>query len=199
MSNLPDNFRIPDQLIGPLTSSREVLDPFLSIRQREAIRNLAVIYAYAVDDCDIDRLRALFTDDASFDLSGRVVQGRDNVLALLEQSMTAFRMMLHTPDTHVVHLHKPDLAVGWASGHAELTGRRTTTVAAYRYADEYRRVDGDWRFAKRAARFLYAVPAPDYATLLSETDRIAFPGTAAKPADFPESLPTWQVRHQDGA
>lgn len=193
----PDEFRIPDQLIGPLTSRREFLDPFTALREREAIRNLAVIYSYAVDDCDIERLRVLFTDDASFDLSGQVVHDRDHVLALLEESMTGFRTMLHTPNTHLVHLHTPDRAVGWASGHAELTGNRTTVVAAYRYADEYQRVEGSWRFAKRAVRFQYAVPAQDYPTLLSASDRIAYPGTEARPADYPESLPTWRARHLD--
>lgn len=192
-----DAFRIPDPLIGPLTSHREILEPVLAVREREAIRNLAVIYAYAVDDCDLERLRMLFTDDAAFDLSGRLVVGRDDVLALLEESMTGFRMMLHTPDTHVVHLQKPDLALGWASGHAELTGNRTTVLAAYRYADEYRLVEGSWRFAKRAVRFQYAVPVQEYPNLLSSTDRIAYPGTDARAADYPESLRTWQARHLD--
>lgn len=191
---MTDPIRIPADAVAALTTP----DP-AGLADREAIRNLAIVYARAVDDHDPDTVAGLFTEDATFDNMGQVAHSRDGVLAQLSASMRGFRMMLHTPDTHVVELTGPDSARGWATGHAELVTRRTTVVAAYRYVDAYARVGQRWCFAARTVRFMYALPAEEYPTAMSGAERIRFPRSEPGPAAYPESLSTWQAFHPDGS
>lgn len=170
------------------------------LRDREAIRDLALLYTRAVDDHDIDTVVGMYTDDGVFDRRGDVAAGHTALRAAYAEAMDIYRMTLHTLDAHVVELTGDDTAAGWAAGHAELVTRRTTVLAAYRYDDEYRRVGDRWLFARRTIAFMYAVPADELAGGLSGTDRMRWPGTAPEPADYPESLPTWTTyRHRDTA
>ncbi|WP_051215711.1 nuclear transport factor 2 family protein [Granulicoccus phenolivorans] len=187
-----DPIRIPTDAVTALT----IPDP-AGLADREAIRSLAIVYARAVDDHDPETVAGLFTEDATFDNMGRVARGRDQVLAQLTASMRGFRMMLHTPDTHVIELNGAGAARGWATGHAELVTRRTTVLAAYRYLDGYARVGKRWCFTARTVRFMYAIPTEDYPSAMSRVDRIRFPRSEPGSAAYPEQLGTWQALHPE--
>jgi hypothetical protein len=66
-------------------------------------------------------------------------------------------------------------------------------LAAIRYADRYRRLQGRWRIAERVLSFFYYVPTAEYLDALG-------PGLAARmraydvarPADWPEGLESWR-------
>ena len=143
---------------------------------REQLRDLVARYALAVDDHDLPLLRTMFHPDAVFDRDGHLAHGWEAIAETLGASMAGFRRMLHTPHAAVVQLTGPDAASGASSGHAELVTRRGVVVAAYRYADEFARLDGRWVFTRRAVRFLYATSALEYAATLPEPDRVRFPG-----------------------
>lgn len=164
-----------------------------ALRDREAIRDLALLYTRAVDDHDIDAVVDMYTPDGVFERRGVAAAGREAIRAAYAEAMDLYRMTLHTLDAHVVHLTEGRTAVGWAAGHAELVTRRTVVVAAYRYADEYRCVDDRWLFARRSITFMYAVPIDEMAGALSGPYRMRWPSTAPEPADYPESLPTWST------
>lgn len=164
--------------------------PLADLLDREALRDLVLLYATAVDDHDLDTLELLFHPDAVFDRDGDLATGWPAIAETLGASMRGFQQMVHTPHAVVVDLGSPGSGVGASSGHAELVTRRGVVLAAYRYADEYARHDGRWVFGRRSVRFLYATSAIDYAETLAAVDRVRFPGetprpSAVRPADLP--------------
>lgn len=160
---------------------------------RQAIADLGVLYARAVDDHDIDTVVATYTADGIFERRGEQASGHDAIRAAYVQSFDTYVTMLHTSHPGVVVLHGDGTAVGWSHGHAELATRRTLILASFRYEDDYAVVDGEWRFAHRRITFMYAVPADQLATSFGSPDRMRWPGTDPEAADYPESAPTWDT------
>ncbi len=159
----------------------------------QAIRDLGVLYARAVDDHDIDAVVAMFTPDGVFERRGVAATGAEEIRAAYVASFDTYLTMLHTPHPGVVQLHGDGTASGWSHGHAELATRRTLVHASYRYEDDYRCVDGRWLFARRSLTFMYAVPADQMATSFGSVERMRWPGTEPAAADYPESSPTWDT------
>lgn len=160
---------------------------------RQAITDLGVLYARAVDDHDIDTLVGMFTPDGVFERRGVAATGPEEIRAAYVASFDTYRTMLHTPHPGVVVLHGDGTASGWSHGHAELATRSTLVLASYRYEDEYRCVDRRWLFAKRSITFMYAVPADEMAGSFGSVERMRWPRTAPEAADYPESSPTWDT------
>lgn len=158
---------------------------------RQAIADLGVLYARAVDDHDVDSVLAMYTADGVFDRRGVPATGPEELRAAYVESFETYRTMLHTPHPGVVRLHGDGTASGWSHGHAELATRRTLVLASFRYEDDYRCVDGRWRFARRSITFMYAVPADRMAESFGSAARMRWPGTEPEEADYPESSPTW--------
>lgn len=142
---------------------------------RESIRDLGALYAMAVDAHDLGALGLMFHPDVDLDRDGELARGRDEVLGLLQGSMAGFRRMVHTPETHVVHVDG-DHGSGVATAHAELVTSRGVVLAAHEYEDTYRVHDGRWVFTRRSIRFVYATRASDYSSTLSAEDRVRLPG-----------------------
>ncbi len=159
----------------------------------QAIRDLGVLYARAVDDHAIDALVAMYTPDGVFERRGVPAAGAAAIRAAYVASFDTYRTMLHTAHPGVVHLHGDGTAAGWSHGHAELATRRTLVQASYRYEDAYRYVDGRWLFARRSITFMYAVPADRMAASFGSAERMRWPGTEPETADYPETAPTWDT------
>lgn len=151
-----------------------------ALLDREELRDLVARYALAVDDHDLDALRAMFHPEAVFDRDGVEARGWPEIAAMLGASMRGFRRMLHTPHAAVVELRGADGASGVSSGHAELVTGRGVLLAAYRYADEFVRLGGRWVFTRREVRFIYATSAGEYAAVLPEEQRVRFPGESPR-------------------
>jgi uncharacterized protein (TIGR02246 family) len=159
----------------------------------QAIRDLGVLYARAVDDHDLDTLVAMFTPDGVFERRGVAATGSAEIRAAYVASFDTYRTMLHTAHPGVVQLHGDGTASGWSHGHAELATRSTLVMASYRYADDLRCVDGRWLFARRSITFMYAVPADQLATSFGSVERIRWPRTTPEAGDYPETSPTWDT------
>lgn len=164
-----------------------------------AIRELASAYAIACDEQDVSRLRGLFTDDAVFaSASGRMhAEGADAVCDLLARALANRGPSCHWTHDVIVHPDPVDAdrATGVVYSHAETTPDRVVSLAAMRYHDAYRRVEGAWRFARREISYLYYVPAEQYAAGLSAERRV-HAGGGVQAADYPETLPVWQAFRQ---
>jgi ketosteroid isomerase-like protein len=159
----------------------------------QAIRDLGVLYARAVDDHAIDALVAMYTPDGVFERRGVPAAGTAAIRAAYVASFDTYRTMLHTAHPGVVQLHGDGTASGWSHGHAELATRSTLVLASYRYEDDYRCQGGRWLFARRSITFMYAVPADQLAGSFGSVERIRWPRTAPEAADYPESSPTWET------
>lgn len=162
-------------------------------QDRQAIADLGVLYARAVDDHDIDTVVGTYTADGVFERRGVAATGAEEIRAAYVASFDTYRTMLHTPHPGVVRLHGDGTASGWSHGHAELATRRTLVLASFRYEDDYRCEDGRWRFARRSITFMYAVPADRMAESFGSAARMRWPGTEPEDADYPESAPTWDT------
>jgi len=165
------------------------------LEARSEISELVTAYAIACDEHDMPRLTSLFTEDAEFDSPSGLLRakGREEIAAMF---VRMFR--IRGPAYHWTHDHcirpdpqDPDRATGLILSHAETSPDNTVSLAAMRYEDEYRRVDGTWLFAKRVIHFLYYVPASQFPSALSHPLRLVA-GGERRPADYPETLPSWQ-------
>lgn len=161
------------------------------VRDREAIRDLALLYTRAVDGYDLDGVVDMYTEDGVFERRGRASEGREALRDAYAAPMRTYRTMIHRVDAHVVELTSADDAVGWVAGYAELADEHTVVAAVFRYDDVYRRVRNRWRFARRSIQFQYAMPFDVLAKGLTERDRLRWPGTEPCDADYPETLPGW--------
>ncbi len=164
------------------------------LEARENIRELAARYGQVVDDRDLAGVQALFTDDAVFRTQG----GEMNAMGLTAV-MDNFRARFHamTASGHFVHDHiisfdGDDSARGFVTSHAELVRNGESLLVAMRYADCYRCVSDQWKFAERVVSFFYYVPSARYSELLPKRNRVCGYGEPA-PADWPEGTATYKT------
>ncbi len=158
---------------------------------KDEIRELVVRYGLGVDGKDPAELRSIFTEDINFHAANGEFEFQGvNALVdfFLNQVAEVDRNSLHVTHGHIIDLdpNDPDSASGVLFGHAELIPRdpeEGSKLAALRYDDEYRRVDGRWRFSGRCLSFFYRLDAADYLQdIISDTPVKG--GETPLPADF---------------
>ena len=158
---------------------------------KDEIRELVVRYGLGVDGKDPAELRSIFTEDINFHAANGEFefQGVDALVDFfLNQVAEVDRNSLHVTHGHIIDLdpNDPDSASGVLFGHAELIPRdpeEGSKLTALRYDDEYRRVDGRWRFSERCLSFFYRLDAADYLQdIISDTPVKG--GETPLPADF---------------
>jgi hypothetical protein len=167
-------------------------DRLLRLADRLDIYELLARYSMARDDCDLTALLATFTADAEFERHGVISRGQAGIESFFRGSFARYDLTLHTVHLPAVELLGARTAAGLVNGHAELVLDTVPYLAAYRYSDSYRKVDGHWLFARRHLRFLYAVPAESYCRSFRDVFRMQWPGGERLPADYPERGPHWR-------
>ena len=165
------------------------------LESRHAIAELISVYGIACDDHDMPRLMGLFTPDAEFDTKSGLMHA-ENPADIELMFIEAFKIRgpaFHWSHDHIVEFDEADAdrATGTVLSHAETTPHGEPSLAAMRYEDEYKRINGRWLFRKRTINFLYYVPAKDYLTALNKRERVTVAGNRL-PADYPENLGPWQ-------
>ncbi len=170
-------------------------EAYLALREladQAAIANLSALYSIAVDSHDLDTVVACFAPDGSFTRLGTTVAGQVDLRAFYASMMDRYVTTLHVPNTHVTEVDtRAGTAQGIVTGQAELALGDDLLLAAYRYDDRYRRLDGRWVFAERTIQFMYNVPFDQMATSFSDGKRLRIPGAPVASGDYPETLPTW--------
>lgn len=153
------------------------------LEDREEIHELIARYGRAVDDRDWEALRAQYTPDAIFDSAvGRSV-GVDAIIDYYDERTSAYVASYHYPHSSEIEFTDDDHATGVVCAHAELTIEGDTVMVALRYQDDYRRVDGRWRFHERNTNLLYVLKLSELPTGLADRMRIRWPGTDPAPAE----------------
>ncbi len=120
---------------------------------REAIRDLVARYNSYGDSGLFDRVLGLFASDAVIEIGGNTHQGLDEIRRILSsvQDHTASpggrpAYLRHCTATHQIDLVDENMAAGRCYFFV------LTAVGLDhwgRYLDDYRVVNGDWRFARR--------------------------------------------------
>jgi uncharacterized protein (TIGR02246 family) len=159
------------------------------LEDRLALVDLVADYCAAIDDRDLEKFLALFTEDA-------VLRHRDGVMGLdgkaairdyYTKRFAEYDFTFHYPHTHRISFDGPDKAHGTLSAHAEMSDNGRLIVAAIRYSDTYERKAGRWRFAERELAFWYYMPLADLPVGFADSLRKQYRGQRL-PADLPESL-----------
>lgn len=127
---------------------------------REAIRDLPILYCHYVWQNDVEAMVNLFTEDGSIGIDDGTIpttKGRKNLVKMYEKALgdLAPRPFIHN---HVVNLDGPDQASGTC--YVEIRGITDgkSIIGAGYYNDEYRKIDGDWKFLSRDVKMYYMVP-----------------------------------------
>ena len=128
------------------------------IDTREELRELALRYALAVDDCDADGLLLLFTADGSvggMDQSMPSFEGEGDLRAMIRQVDTSFKRTMHNVYNQTFEL-EPGTTI--ASGETyclashiieAVDGSWQILEMAIRYKNDYACEDGRWKFKRR--------------------------------------------------
>jgi uncharacterized protein (TIGR02246 family) len=128
---------------------RELLD-------REAIRDLPVLYCDCLRRRDVDGLLGLFTDDATFVMKGIEVQavsrGRAEIRRMHEKALaqTNPRLFVHT---QFVNLLGVDRATGRCSVEVRNMTVTMESLGLGYFEDEYAKVGDQWKFTSRYHTF----------------------------------------------
>jgi ketosteroid isomerase-like protein len=122
----------------------------------EAIRALRSRYHDLVNLDQGQRLYELFAPDATVAYGGRPeVTGRENI----REFFRTFPVQLAR---QFVHHHVIDVDGDYGRGHADLDGRPVrngeSLFVVGRFDDEYRRINGEWRFQSVRLTVHYMVP-----------------------------------------
>jgi uncharacterized protein (TIGR02246 family) len=117
---------------------------------REAIRELPRLYCHYLWTQDHDRMANLFTADATICIQGMedyAITGRDKLAKVFRRvnARYASQPFIHN---HIVDLEGPDRASGYAY-YEILEQEGSRYLAAGYYHDQYRKVDGEWKFHSR--------------------------------------------------
>ncbi len=133
-------------------------DALNTLLDKEAIRELAMLYSRGVDRKDPDLLRTLYTEDAT-DTHGDTFDGpAEDYVDFLEQAFPYMHYSGHHICNHLI-------AVDGDEGYGEIyalawhlipdrQGGWLEDFMCVRYIDRYRRGDdGRWRFAKRVVTY----------------------------------------------
>lgn len=152
---------------SPLAKRLQRVEDTLEIQQ------LAVRYAMAVDERDIDTWLELFVPDV---VVGGDRVGREALRGFIVPQLKLFYRSIHQIVGHRIELLSADLALGAVYCKAEHEVGDRWIVIAIRYDDEYQKIDGSWYFVRRKDRHWYE------ADLVERPQQVAFSGWPGAPA-----------------
>jgi hypothetical protein len=154
------------------------------IEARLEIGQLPIRYALAVDARDLDAWVNLFVPDVDMGRNGR---GREALRAVIEPQLRWFYRSVHQICGHRIELTGPEAARGAVYCRAEHEVGDRWIVMAICYFDDYRRVDGEWLFARRVERHWYAADVNEHPQAVGFDSW----GTSASPPRLPHHFETW--------
>jgi len=162
---------MPDPSIADLMQRIERLEDTHHIQQ------LAMRYALAIDERNIDEVVRLFVPDVWVG-GGR--SGRDALHDIITPQLRLFYRSVHLICGQQITFHEDGRATGTVYCRAEHEVGDRWIVIPVRYDDEYRKVDGEWLFGRRTDSHLYEADA------LSRPQQVDFHG-------WPEAPPRQQI------
>ena len=160
------------------------------IEAYQAIQQLPIRYALAVDGRDLDAWVALFVPDVDM---GRRGSGRQVLREYIEPHLRWFYRSIHQIVGHRIELLDDDTAKGAVYCRAEHEVGERWIVMAICYFDDYRRVEGEWLFERRGERHWYAVD------VLERPQSVGFDSweRTAGPPSLPDGFPMWTTFFDD--
>jgi uncharacterized protein (TIGR02246 family) len=138
--------------------SEERLD---RIEAHESIRRLVAEYCRGFDKRDIDRFMSVWADDAVWSAGpGHEVTGHGSIRETAEGLWGQFSATHHWSTNSVIDVDG-DQATAETDVHAIASAEGGCAQTAATYRDVFRRVQGQWRLARRATDIHRSFPLPD--------------------------------------
>src|ERR1700726_4648787 len=131
------------------------------VEDREEIKELTAKYAHWVARGEGARVTDLFTDDGRFINEG--IGEKPNIEVRGRKQLDEFYpglkkgMALPCIHNHIIELDG-DNAKGTCTIEVRITRNNQSIIGSGYYADNYRRVNDQWKFAERHAYFYHFVP-----------------------------------------
>jgi ketosteroid isomerase-like protein len=155
---------------------RVTADDLHALSDRIAIGELVARYAAAVDDRDVAAILEHFTEDASLVRPPWRADGRAELEREYRRMVGRYDWTFHAVHGHAVDLTGPDEATGFVVCHAEHSFNGEVVVAALRYRDVYRRIEGRWLFASRTVGFAYVTAVDSLRPVADRASSVRWPG-----------------------
>ena len=124
-----------------------------------ALRNLMSRYVDAVNRRDAQAWAATWDDNASWNLLGNDVTGKDNIIALWQQMMAGFEFALMMPSSCLFAVDGDTASGHWYLQEYTRDTQGNTGNIISRYLDTYSKRDGQWLYQSRDYSFIYHGPA----------------------------------------
>lgn len=168
--------RIPEQDLGARLARVEAV---------QAIQQLAIRYAIAVDSRDLDSWVSLFVEDVD---CGRYGRGRAALRDFITPNVRLFYRSIHFICGHEIELLDEATARGKVYCRAEHEDGEKWIVMAICYFDQYARREGGWFFVSRQERHWYAadVNEPPMRPAVSP-----WPAELGRPPALPQAFASW--------
>lgn len=138
----------------------------MSTSDELAIRALAARYIDAVNRYHADDWIATWSEDATWDLLGMEVQGRDAILQTWQGAMGGFEFALMMLSSGTIEVDGKQATGRWYLTEHLKTKDGDSSMVLGVYDDEYSSESGSWLFTKRRYNILYRGPqdlSGDYA------------------------------------
>lgn len=136
-----------------------------ALLDKDAIRDLVLLYSRAIDRQDIELLRDLYTDDAT-DTHGDSFDGNaEDYCKFIARAFPHMPYSGHHVCNHLIAVDGDEAggevyALAWHLVPGRDGGREEDFMAV-RYIDNYRRcTDGKWRFSKRVVTYDFKLRRP---------------------------------------
>ncbi len=156
------------------------------LEDRCAIDDLNTRYFLAADGDDMDGVGDSFTEGATFASSGHVgATGRRGIVDFIAGARGHMGLTIHTPHYGLYTFHGDDRAAGLVGAHLEMVLAGQSIYGAVRYADEYQKLDGRWRIAKRDMRTIFIGEWARTAEVFASPTPVQWPGIDPLPSDYP--------------
>jgi hypothetical protein len=125
-----------------------------------AIRDLNARYIDAVNRYHAGDWAATWSEDATWDLLGNVIEGRDAILATWQGAMGSFEFALMMLNSGTLRLDGQQGTGRWYLTEHLKPGEGDAQMVLGVYDDEYSCASGSWLFTRRSYRIIYQGP-PD--------------------------------------
>ncbi|MGH7905618.1 MAG: nuclear transport factor 2 family protein, partial [Candidatus Binataceae bacterium] len=147
------------QRIGGAPMDKSLADKVEELWSREQIKSLTYAYGECILRRDAQGMANLFIEDASVDFTSAgmgVHQGRDAIAK--HYASTWPRRVRPFFTNHYIEFDGKDRAKGWCWFDNRARRGELSTMGCGKAHDEYRRVDGQWRFASRRIESFFSAP-----------------------------------------
>ena len=131
----------------------------ISIEDDLQLRNLMARYTDAVMRRDVEAWTATWAEDATWNLLGNPVTGRDNIVGLWQTMMQGFEFAALMPSSSLFEVDGDSASGHWYLHEYTRTVEGETATILSRYLDTYVRQDGQWLYQTREYNFIYNGPA----------------------------------------